>query len=118
MIRNDLNEKMTKASLSWLRNRHPQITNVYFTKRGGVNFGRQSYLVTVLYTEDPPAISDYDYDDFKKEIWTLILGLQRYIHCDVGDIDIRPHYKYEIPENFSRNSGNEMGVQIKKGVLF
>ena len=88
MIRNDLNEKMTQASLSWLRNRHPQITKV-----------------TVLYTEDPPAISDYDYDDFKKEVWTLILGLQRYIHCEVGDIDIRPHYKYEIPKNFSGNSG-------------
>jgi hypothetical protein len=107
MLRNDLNEKMTQASLSWMRNRHPQITNVYFTKRGGVNFGRQSYLVTVLYTEDPPAISDYD---FRKEVWMLVLALQRYMHCDVGDIDIRPHYKSEIPENFSRNSEIEIGV--------
>ncbi len=95
MIRNDLNEKMTKASLSWLKNRLPQITNVYFTKRGGFNFGRQSYEVTVLYTDYPPGISDPDYEDFKKEIWTLILALQRYIHCEVGNIDIRPLYKRE-----------------------
>lgn len=94
-----MTEKIRMGVLKWLKNQHPQIIDIVFLtdKRWSYNTLTTQYNVVVYYIDHPPAITDYDYDEFVSEMWRLMISMQKYLNCDINHVSAKPQHKNPIP---------------------